>query len=74
MSAEIPSEIHSELLGLDTQQQSAVLEFLRRLKSAPTGTKGSELLTFAGILSHDEARSMIDCIEQDCGKVDKDEW
>ena len=58
MSTNIPSEIHAELHGLDAQQQNAVLEFLRRLKSVPTGTKGAELLAFAGILSHDEARSM----------------
>ena len=71
MSTNIPSEIHAELHGLDAQQQNAVLEFLRRLKSAPTGTKGAELLAFAEFFLR---RIRLETIEHDCGKVDMGEW
>ena len=74
MSADLPSQIHSELAGLDAAKQRQVLAFVRTLKQAPRGILGSELKEFAGTLSEADARSMIDAIEAGCEQVDADGW
>jgi hypothetical protein len=36
----------------------------------PRGTPGRELLKFAGILSREEAKAMMDAIEEGCERID----
>lgn len=52
-----------------------VLEFITTLKSRVVkGTPGIKLMKFAGIISAEDAEQMMHAIEQDCRRVDIDEW
>jgi len=74
MSTDLPSQIHSELDGLDAEKQRRVLAYVRTLKQAPKGMTGAELKKFAGTLSTADAKSMIDAIEAGCEQVDPNGW
>ena len=84
MSADLPSQIHSELSGLDTTNQRRVLDFVRTLKQTskeqtskeqtPKGVLGAKLKGLAGTLSEAEAQSMIEAIQAGCEQVDPDRW
>jgi len=74
MSTDLPSQIHSELAGLDATKQRQVLAFVRTLRQAPKGISGAELKGFAGTLSEVDARSMIEAIEAGCEQVDPNGW
>ena len=55
--------------------QKQVLEFVRSLvKVEIRGTPGQQLLRFAGSIPSDELQLMREAIEQDCERVDIDEW
>ena len=74
MSTDIPSQIHSELDGLDAQKQRQVLAYVRTLKQTPKGMTGAELKQFAGTISEADAKSMMDAIDAGCGQVDPNGW
>ena len=74
MSTDLPSRINSELNGLDADKQRQVLDYVRTLKDAPTGMSGAELKKFAGCISEEDAKEMIETIEAGCGQVDLDGW
>ena len=74
MSADLPSQIHSELAGLDSVKQRQVLTFIRSLKGTPKGVQGCELKRFAGTLTQADAQTMIEAVEAGCEQVDVDEW
>jgi len=74
MSVDLPSQIHSELAGLDSFKQRQVLTFIRTLKGARKGVLGSELKRFAGTLTQVDAHAMIKAVEAGCEQVDVDEW
>jgi hypothetical protein len=74
MSADLPSQIQSEITGLDASKQRQVLDFVRALKQPPKGLLGSDLKEYAGTLSEADARSMIEVIEAACEQVDADGW
>ena len=55
--------------------QWQVLEFVRSLiKTEVRGTPGHQLLRFAGSIPSDDLQVMRKAIEQDCERVDVDEW
>lgn len=71
----IEKEIQTQLEKLSLQEQIQVLNFAKTLAGTmPVGVPGKELLQFAGILSHEEAKEMLEAIEEGCGQVDLDEW
>jgi len=74
MSNELPLLIHSELDGLDVEKQRRVLAFVLALKQSPKGMLGADLKEFAGSLSEEDAKTMIDSIEAGCELVDPHEW
>lgn len=52
-----------------------VLGFITTLKSrAVKGTPGTQLMKFAGTLHPEDAAQMLEAIEQDCRRVDLNEW
>jgi len=68
-------ELHLQLENLKPDAQQRVLEFARALVMVrPRGVPGRELLRFAGTLSDEEAKQMMEAIDEDCGKVDLDAW
>ena len=74
MSSDLPSQINSELSSLDVEKQRQVLDYVRTLKRAPIGMSGAELKEFAGCISSEDAREMIDAIKAGCEQVDPDGW
>jgi hypothetical protein len=74
MSTDLPSQINSEISNLDAEKQRQVLAYVRTLKDASKGISGAELKQFAGTISPEDAKSMMDAIETGCGQVDPDGW
>lgn len=71
----IENEIHVQLEKLTLPQQIEVLNFAKSLAGTmPVGVPGKDLLQFSGILSHEEAKEMLEAIEEGCGKADLNEW
>jgi hypothetical protein len=60
---------------LPARMQRRVLDYARALaESTPEGTPGDELLKFAGIMTPSEADEFLRGIEEDCERVDPNEW
>ncbi len=75
MSASIIDEVIEQLKAMPQHLQWQVLEFARTLlKTDVQGTPGRELLRFAGSISPDDLKLMREAIEQDCERIDADEW
>ena len=52
-----------------------VLDFIASLENQVVlGIPGSKLMKFAGTISPGDAESMLKAVEQDCRRVDIDEW
>ncbi len=64
-----------QLDGLSPETQRRVLEFVNALALAQKkGTPGKRLLRFAGAISAEDARSMLQTVNECCEQVDADEW
>ena len=75
MSASIIEQVVKQLSGMPQSLQQQVLQFARVIgQGRRQGTSGRQLLRCAGMIPIDELSLMQDAIEQDCGKVDLDEW
>jgi len=72
----IQAELLKELERLSETNQKLVLGYARSLPplQRPQGTKGSELLKFAGSLSPEDAEEMRAAIEEGCERIDTDGW
>jgi hypothetical protein len=68
-------QIVEQVKALPDHLQHQVLTFVRSLRTvAKRGTPGSSLLQFAGGISMDDVASMREAIENDCERVDGNEW
>jgi hypothetical protein len=68
-------ELLKEMEQLPPAMQRRVLDFARAMaESTPQGTPGKELLQFAGIMTPAEADEFLRSIEEDCERVDPNEW
>ena len=75
MSIPIIDEVVEQLKVMPQPLQKQVLEFVRSLvKAEVRGTPGQQLLRFAGSIPSDDLQLMREVIEQDCERVDIDEW
>lgn len=75
MSIPIIDEVVEQLKVMPQPLQRQVLEFVRSLvKAGVRGTPGQQLLRFAGSIPSDDLQLMREAIEQDCERVDIDEW
>lgn len=75
MNISIIDEVVEQLRVMPQDLQSRVLEFARMLvKTEVRGTSGQELLRFAGSIPADDLQLMREAIEQDCERVDANEW
>ena len=70
----VTAEILGTLAELPPEQQREVLAFARSLKPQPRGVKGAALLGFAGSIAADDLAQMQGSIEEECGRIDADEW
>ena len=75
MSQAIEKEIISQLSKLPREKQREVLHFVRALTTNQLiGTPGKELLRFAGSIEPHDLEVMARVIEEDCEKVNLNEW
>ena len=75
IDAEIQSELLKQVGQLPAAQQQRVLRSARLLvESPPKGVPGDRLLRFAGTMAHEEAQEFLKSIEEDCERIDADEW
>jgi hypothetical protein len=64
-----------EMKRLPPAMQRRVVDFARALAdSIPEGVPGDTLLQFAGIMTPAEADEFLRGIEEDCERVDPNEW
>jgi hypothetical protein len=75
MSKVLIDQVTEELQLLPDDAQYHVLAFVLSLrKEQMHGTPGERLLKYAGILSANEAETMMQTIEHDCRRIDLNEW
>ena len=71
----IEKEIITQLGRLPLEKQQQVLHFVRALSiTKPLGVPGKDLLRFAGTIEPSDLQVMAQVIEDDCEKVNLDEW
>ena len=74
----LQSELLSYLGQLGSNDQARVVDFARTLSGSSTpkkvGVPGKDLLRFAGTISPEDARQMIEAIEEGCEQIDASEW
>ena len=75
MAIPVLNQIMEQVKALPDNLQHQVLTFVRSLRTVSgRGTHGSLLLQFAGGISSDDVASMREAIENDCERVDGNEW
>lgn len=75
MNDVIVEKVIEQLKDLPYELQWRVFEFTRALNlSAPRGTSGRSLLSFAGAIPAEDLRIMSRAIEKDCENIDANEW
>lgn len=75
MTMPIIDEVVEQLKVMPQHLQWQVLEFVRGLAKAEVrGTPGEQLLRFAGAIPAEDLQLMQEAIEQDCERVDINEW
>ena len=74
IDAEIQSELLKQVERLSPPKQQRVIDFARSLTEPPRGVRGIDLLEFAGIMTPEEAKEFLAGIEEDCERIDPNEW
>ena len=74
VDTEVQTELLRQLGQLSLPKQRRVLDFARSLAEPPRGLPGTELLEFAGIMTPEEAKEFLDGIEEECERIDRNEW
>jgi hypothetical protein len=74
LNRSLQEELAKEMEQLPPPLQRKVVDFAHSLAHRrPRGTPGKQLLKFAGILTPEEGKEMMDAIE-DCKQIDPNEW
>lgn len=75
---DLKKRVMDNLDALDRRGKLRVLDFTRELatreSSRKVGDTGGALLAFAGSIPKEDLEAMKRAIEEDCEKVDLDEW
>ncbi len=75
MNNEIISEAAEQMANLPYNLQERALKFIKELTSAKkSGVPGRSLLKYAGLIPPDDLKIMRGAIENDCRKIDINEW
>ncbi len=75
MNSEIISEAAAQMAILPYNLQEKALKFIQELTfPEKSGVPGRNLLKYAGFIPLDDLKIMSDVIENDCRKVDVNEW
>ena len=69
LDSSLQEELAKEMEQLPPPLQRKVVDFAHSLvQTRPRGTPGQQLLKFAGILTPEEGKEMMDAIEEGCEK------
>jgi hypothetical protein len=72
---QIRTELIEQMHKLPLDKQQRVLGYAHSLVETNTaGFPGSELMEFAGIMSPEEAKEFLQSIEEDCERIEPNEW
>ncbi|MEQ8189150.1 MAG: hypothetical protein ABRQ39_14350 [Candidatus Eremiobacterota bacterium] len=69
----IKAKLMEQIEYLSPEFQMQLLNFARKLAGIK-GTPGKDLLPFAGIMTLEESQEISRVIEEDCEKVEMNEW
>ncbi|MBD2773784.1 hypothetical protein [Iningainema tapete] len=68
-------QILAQLNKLSNEQQQQVLDFAQFLAMKnPVGVPGKDLLQFAGVISDQDAKVMLEAAEENWGQADLKAW
>ncbi len=71
----VVTEVLKHLTILPVNLQEQVLAFVVKLQdSGFHGISGNKLIRYAGMISPDDLNVMSQVIENDCGRIDINEW
>jgi hypothetical protein len=72
----LEEEILDVVHRLKPEEQQQVLDFARALpgSSRPRGVPSSSLLKFGGLFPKEDWEEIMKAIEEDCERIDYDEW
>ena len=75
LNVTVKKEIINQMGRLDCEHQKRVLDFARALAvTGPKGVPGKLLLSFGGTFPDEDLKAMKKAIEDNCEKVDQNEW
>ncbi len=75
MHSEIISEAAAQMTKLPYNLQERALNFIKGLALPDkSGVPGKNLLKYVGLIPIDDLNIMSDSIENDCRKIDANEW
>ncbi|MCE5266790.1 MAG: hypothetical protein LLG00_02755 [Planctomycetaceae bacterium] len=75
VDALVKDELLKQMEQLPPAMQRRVLDYARAMAdSRPRGTPGKDLLKFAGIMTPVEADEFLRGIEEDCERVNPNDW
>nr|VFJ44612.1 MAG: hypothetical protein BECKFW1821A_GA0114235_100745 [Candidatus Kentron sp. FW]VFJ54261.1 MAG: hypothetical protein BECKFW1821B_GA0114236_101741 [Candidatus Kentron sp. FW] len=75
MNSEIVSQAAEQMAMLPYRLQEKALKFITELNLYEQyGVSGQKLLKYAGFIPPDDLKIMRDVVENDCKKIDIDEW
>ena len=75
MNSEIISEATVQMAKLPYNLQERALNFIKGLTLPDRkGSSNRNLLKYAGSITSEDLNIMSDVIENDCGKIDANEW
>jgi len=68
-------EAIAQLKQLPEDQQDAIAaRLLAEIQTEPSGTPGYKLLRFAGSIPAEDLQMMAKAIQEDCDRIDVNEW
>jgi hypothetical protein len=75
MNVNIVSEAAEQMAALPYKLQEKALKFIKGLTlSEQSGVSGKKLLKYAGFIPPDDLRTISEVIENDCRRIDANEW
>lgn len=70
----VDRELREQIAKLTDAQKRRLLDYARVLGKTLNGPPGRAVLHLAGTMSLDDAKEMLDAIEEGCKQVDPDGW
>jgi len=73
-NTEIQAELLKRINQLSEEEQRQVLNFATNLPASPQKDLAAHFLDLAGTLDPQSAQEMLQAIEEDCERIDANDW